>query len=388
MNNGIFPIVEKCIKPISNYGNTIPTQVPTPCTINNRLDWRILGRQGYAAISSVINSTIADSPNYLLTRRRQKATFVGGSLPYVGGILMADGRIFLNPFNSTTSAIYDPVKDQIFIPNGTYTGNAAHSSSVLLPNNEILLIPRFAACRVYNPLTNTTRTIGSAPSVSNSFVYGVLMEDGRVFCAPNGVNTAWIIDPVKNTIVNATGQFSNPNIGQLTGAANGCVLLPNGKVLTVPFGQNFFIYDPFLDRITIIERTGISGAGALLLPDGKVLMGAVANAPFIIYDWERNIVRTSRQTVPIAILGMVLLPDGRIFCTTLGTNYYIYNYFTDTVSVIDGTVTANAASSACLVPDGRIVPHARNVTTLDVYGENVKFFPDDAILNCFYNNRK
>lgn len=390
MNNGIFSIPEKSIKPISNYGNTITKSAQMPCSLNNRLDWRILGIESYDAVSSATNATIADAPVYSLTRRRQRATFSGTALAYVGGVLMADGRIFLVPFASTTALIYDPVSDQTFVPAGTYSGTSAHSSAVLLPNNEILLIPRTSACRVYNPITNTARTIGSAPSTASAFNYGVLMGDGRVFCAPVNVNFAWIIDPVRNTVVVANGTYSNLNIGQSIGNLNGCVLLPNGKVLTVPSqGQHFFLYDPFINRTTLIERTGIFAAGALLLPDGKVLMGnSSANSSLYIYDWERNILRTSRQTVPSAILGMVLLPDGRIFCLSTSTSYFIYNYFTDTISTIDGTVSANAASSACLIPDGRVVPHTRSVTTLDIYGEKIKFFPDDVILSPFYNNRK
>ena len=389
MNNGIFSNSERYIKSISNYGNTIVSQVPMPYKINNKLDWRILGKENYSAISSAINSTIADSPNYLLTRRRQKATFSSTALAYVSACLMADGRLFFCPFNVSTGLIYDPVSDRTFVPNGTYGGGASsYSSAVLLPNNEILLVPRSSACTIYNPVSNTIRTIGSAPGAVNSFNYGVLMGDGRVFCAPNSTNVAWIIDPVKNTIVTATGTYSNPNIGQINAGQNGVVLLPNGKVLTIPNGQNFFIYDPFLDKTTTIDRTGILAQGGLLLPDGKVLMGAVANGSFYIYDWERDIVRTSKQTVANSILGMVLLPDGRIFCLTLSTVYYIYNYFSDTISIIDGSVPANAASSACLVPDGRVVPHPRNISTLDIYGEKIKFFPEDIILNSFYNCRK
>jgi hypothetical protein len=295
--------------------------------------------------------------------------------------------MWLNPYNSTTALIYDPVRDQTTVPAGTYSGAAAYSSSLLLPSGEVFLIPRNAACAVYSPATNSVRTIGAAPGVADAYFYGAVLQDGRVFVAPYNTNTAWLVDTERNTVTAASGNFSNANIGQLSGFANGAVLLPDGRVLTVPGeGRNFFIYDPYLNRTTAIDVTGYAATGALLMPDGKVLM---ASSRMIIYDWQRNTIRQSRDTLAVGPQGMTLLPDGRVFLSSLGAVYYVYNYLSDSFSTINSTVVTNAATGGTLIPDGRFVMYPRGGTsTVDAYGTRSRGFSEEVLLSPHYNYRR
>jgi WD40 repeat protein len=390
MNNGINEITKKYIDKITNYGNLPSKSVQTICKIDNKLDWRKAGSNGWSSIAESMFETIKKSNTFSYTNRfTAKAVFAGTSLAYVSGTIMADGRIILVPFNSTTSVIWDPNNDINTTPGGTYAGSGAFSSCVLLRNGEVLFIPRNAACRVYNPVTNTVRTIGSAPP-ANGYITGVLMQDGRVYCIPfNNTTTAIIIDPINNTVKNATGTYSN-------GGANlgyGGVLLPDGRIFVVSNNANSacWIYDPIKDVLSTTRQTvPQTYQGAILLPDERILiLPSSTNGNLMIYDWNKDIFRLSKVIVPNTAGGLILLPDGTVMVTGLSLgSFLLYNPNTDTAITPPGTFTAAASTGGNLLFDGRLIFFPRSSSSLTGYGVNGLGFSSDVLLSAHYNCRR
>jgi hypothetical protein len=125
------------------------------------------------------------------------------------GILMADGRVYLPAYNSTTARIYDPVANVTTTPTGVFSGSAAHVTGTLLPDGRVYLVPYNTStpARIYDPYTDTTITLaGSYPGIG--YANALLLPDGRLFLIPVSSGTAAII---QNSTVNLSGNKKLPN---------------------------------------------------------------------------------------------------------------------------------------------------------------------------------
>ena len=116
--------------------------------------------------------------------------------------------------------------------------------------------------------TNSTPT-GTYPG-SGAFEGGVLLPDGRVFLVPCGSTTARIYNPTTDTLTTPTGTYPGST------AFVGGVLLPDGRVFIVPcYSTTARIYNPTADTLTTPTGT-YAGSGAfqagVLLPDGRVFL--------------------------------------------------------------------------------------------------------------------
>ena len=391
MNDGIVSISERYVDKITNHGNLPAKPVQTPGKLNNKLDWKSVGSNGWSAISDSIYETIKKSNTFsFLTSFVSKATFPGGILPYVSGLLMSDGKVILCPFNSTTAIIWDPNNDFTIIPGGTYPGSSAYSSAVLLPNGEILFPPRNAACRVYNPVSNTVRIIGSAPT-SNAYLSAVLMQDGRVFCAPYSSTTALIIDPINNTTKNATGTFT-PGPGGFTGY--GAVLLSDGRIFIAnnSAGSPFWIYDPVRDRLSSTKTLApYYSQGCSFLPDEKIMITHNNNNSYpIIFDYKTDTIKIGKTFLTNGPSGgSTLLPDGNILLHYLGgQSIVIYNPQSDTGVVVPVIFGDSTFTNGTVLFDGRFVFYPRNSTSIIGYGVKGISFSKEMLLSAHFNHRR
>lgn len=403
MNNGIYSVSSQYIGSIKGDSKSLNKPTQSIGDINNKLDWKNIGSNGWNRISDSILETIKNSNTFQFVKFTQKASFVGGTNPYLGGVLIPDGRIILIPFNSTTALIYDPYNDSTSVPTGTYGGTSAFSAGVLLPNGEILFIPRRAACTVYNPSTNSIRTIGSAPSTADAYSTGTLLQDGRVFCAAYNVTTALIIDPIKNTTFVPSGTYSDPNIGQSAGYSLCSVLLHDGRVLIINnYSASGFngIYDPISNTLKRIMTFNSILSSGLLLPNNLVLLipntasnGTTQN--FILYDYQRNTMKLSKVVIPAyngawgVGQGSTLLPDGRVFCQSsiTGANV-IYDYINDRAVLSTGNTTANDFHGCTILSDGRLILYPRNSTTCIGYGIKGSSLSMEYLISGHNNFRK
>jgi hypothetical protein len=118
------------------------------------------------------------------------------------------------------------------------------------------------------PFNPTTWETGPQGSGSGAFQGGVLLPNGKVFAIPRSYTGT-------NTIYNpATNAWETGPQGPGSGAFLGGVLLPNGKVFAIPF--NYTGTDTIYNPVSNAWETGPAGPGSsafvggVLLPNGKV----------------------------------------------------------------------------------------------------------------------
>jgi hypothetical protein len=129
-------------------------------------------------------------------------------------------------FIAARSYNYGSVTDILTTPSGTYPGTFTFVGGVLLPDGRVFCVPHNSpTARIYNPITDTLTTpSGTYPS----FHGGVLLPDGRVFCVPFNSTTARIYNPITDTLTTPSGTYPG------TFTFVGGVLLPDGRVFCVP----------------------------------------------------------------------------------------------------------------------------------------------------------
>jgi hypothetical protein len=115
-------------------------------------------------------------------------------MPYIGGVLMADGRVFCVPLNATSARIYDPANE--YGEHGRRVpgiecirrwGSHAGRPGVLRPVQRHVCVD----LRSRDEFGEHGRRV---PGI-DAYYGGVLLPDGRVFCVPFNATSASIVDP-------------------------------------------------------------------------------------------------------------------------------------------------------------------------------------------------
>jgi hypothetical protein len=215
--------------------------------------------------------------------------------------VLADGRLLLASFNSSSTAIYDPVTD-IWVAGGiggAKGDSCSEETFTLMRDGNVLTVQcsNGQNAEMYIPSSDKwvpAGTTGNAlPQPCAGFVAEIgpavlLPSDGRVFAVGATGNTA-LYTPNANPAL--AGTWANgPTLKDSGGNtmfpmdAPG-VLLTNGKVLLAaspgpvcnyPAPTTFFLYDPATNTVSIESDSGNSGNPAfqgrfLQLPNGDVL---------------------------------------------------------------------------------------------------------------------
>lgn len=324
------------------------------------LGWTTFQNKLNAIIAEVRKAPLASYAKLALTYS------FGGAYSFSGGVLMADGRVYCTPSNSTTARIYDPVTDTVSIPTGTFSGSDGFLGGVLMTDGRVYIAPKVATtARIYDPVTDTLTTPAGTFGGGGANLGALLLKDGRVFVIGFNTVQSRIYNPVTNTLTTIP---EAPIPMDIRGSA---VLLPDGRVFMSSYiatvgggsqGTRAFIYDPVANTWgseIIIESTIVAGFGiGVLMADGRIYLPPYNATTARIYDPVANTV-----TIPAGSFGGnashatgTLLPDGRVFlvpCNT-STPARIYDPYTNTLTVISGTYAGVAYACAILLPDGRL----------------------------------
>jgi hypothetical protein len=361
---------------------------------NGSLDWRNVGPAQWPKYKASVANTIA-------TRTVADTTVEGGGTyavgnKFLGGLLLPDGRVFCNPFAVLYGSIYDPTTDSFtntpnLIPNLYNT-----LGSVLLKNGNIYLIPSSGGILgvVYNPTTNAVLTAptgaATAPTATEAYCGGVVMQDGRVFCVPSGSTVARIYNPVTNILESPT--ITNGAFPGTATAYSGGVLLADGRVFLVPRSTTIGkIYNPVTNEITNTGNSVAVGAdkylGGVLMPNGKVFCVPLNSTVAKIYDPTTNLFEPDITGFGSGFVGGVLLPNGTIFCGThaLTGSPKIYNPSTGAITTAAGTYGIYYGwGGTVLMNDGRVfcIPFA--ATKSKIYGGGGGF-NQNVSLSSYYN---
>jgi hypothetical protein len=253
------------------------------------------------------------------------------SSSFWGSVLMADGRVFCIPHNSTSAVIYTPYELQSanwFTTNagGTYPGSQAYLGGTLLVDGRVLLCPyNTNSVAIYNPVTNTQASIpittgAGAVYTLKSFYGCCLTYNRKVFFVPNGTTTYWILNAANTTMVAINNTAPGGD------AFRGAVTLSNGNVFCVPYNSTYAaIYNPATDAIT---------------STGNIFPGSGA--------YETG----------------TLLPDGRVFLMPANTGFPgIYNPFNNTLEDVNININASEYYGSSLTVNNRLMLYPRNSTS-------------------------
>ena len=167
----------------------------------------------------------------------------------------------------------------------------------------------------------------------------------------------------------STPTFANISTGGGRNNSNfGSVLLPDGRVVFVPYEDDFIgIFNPFTNEYSSVTPEGFPTSankfgGGVLTPSGKVVMVPRAYANIGVFD---PVGLTFSNVGPIGnpasgerFRGAVLAPNGNVVCVPLNmANVGMFNPTTSTfANVAPGVGTLNGKfGGGVLVPTGNIV---------------------------------
>ena len=211
--------------------------------------------------------------------------------------VLADGRLLLGNFSSSTNALFDPAT-RIWQAGGAKGDSCSEETFTLLPSGNVLTVQCSNSPNAEQYIPGSNKWVGAGstgvtlPQACPGFVAEIgpalLLPDGRVLAVGATGNTALYTpdpDPTKaGTWANGPTLQDSGGKTQFPMDAAG-VLLPNGKVLLVgspgppcnyPSPTTFFEYDPSANTASVITGPGNNGNPAyqgrmLLLPTGQVL---------------------------------------------------------------------------------------------------------------------
>jgi hypothetical protein len=308
---------------------------------------------------------------------------------YMGSIYIPDNRVLFIPLASKTLGIFNPTLN-IFSSIPGFPGNNAYNGGILATDGSVVFIPANTSnIGIFMPSTNSYSIItpiisqlGIISIVPNQYRGGILLPNKKMLFSPYNATNIGIFDiSLSNDLNNNYGFYTITPIDPIlpgNGGYNTCVLIPDGRIIFVPFNaKTIGIYDYTKTSIdmnygftTIAIKNPGKYSGGVLLADGRVLFIPSTNNIIGIYNPNNYIINYSPPgytTITLTTLigqfsGGVLLPDGNVLFIPFGTNpssstLNIFNPINNTISTITSKVTmvGNDYYGATLIKDGRVI---------------------------------
>jgi hypothetical protein len=309
-----------------------PVDAPSNTTKQQYLDW-------FKSISTVMQNVTPATISYNNLGSPAVGTVNSGR-----SVMLADGRILIlstGPTAASTPRLYTPKNDGISI------GTVIVSDGI----------------------------IGTD---LNKYGKGILMKDGRVVFMPNTTFKFCIYAPDYGNLTQpgtynlTTTPDASPDNGVTNAGYQGGALLPDGRVVCVPFtASHIGIYSPDVG-VGSFTRTNMAATGyssCTLLPDGRVLFVPKGAQRIGLYtpDSTGGVGTFNNGSTPLATNydGCILLLDGRVLLLSIGNTVKMGIYTPDYANIegvgaFDNIITPvlpayTGTISACLLPDGRVL---------------------------------
>jgi N-acetylneuraminic acid mutarotase len=279
--------------------------------------------------------------------------------------------------------LYDPAAQQ-FTRIADMNAERVCGEAVLLPDGKVLIIGGSGgdggkSAEVFDPATNTFARTGSMNESRQEPFAAVLLKNGKVLVTGGYygklVAGAELYDP-------ATGQFTK--IGEMTtGRGNHTMtVLPDGRVLIAGGGiaepdwgpmvvlSSAEIFDPATNKFTPTGSMAVKRYkhGAVLLPDGKVLVVAGSDERQLqgLYTEAELYDPATGKFSPAGNLAVarykildsvVLLPNGKVLISGGAEAVEMYDPKAGAFSHVEGGVDSAAYffQAASLLPDGSVL---------------------------------
>jgi hypothetical protein len=285
--------------------------------------------------------------------------------------------------NNKSAELYDPAT-QRFTRIADMNAERVCGEAVLLPSGKVLIIGGSGgdggkSAEVFDPATNTFARTGSMNESRQEPFAAVLLKNGKVLVTGGYygklVAGAELYDP-------ATGQFSKIS-DMTTGRGNhtmtvlldGRVLIAGGGIAEPDWGpmvvlSSAEIFDPATNTFTPTGSMAVKRYkhGAVLLPDGKVLVVAGSDERQLqgLYTEAELYDPATGKFTPAGNLAVarykildsvVLLPNGKVLISGGAEAVEMYDPKADAFSRVEGGVDSAAYffQAASLLPDGSVL---------------------------------
>ena len=256
---------------------------------------------------------------------------------------------------------------------GGLAGASAFEGAVYMPNGKVCLVPlQGLYVGLFDPESGTyTRGISHGEGNGLNWGCGCLGNDGVVYFAPQATNFVGSYEPTQNKYTRKVA---------LTGTYGGAVVVPDGRIVMSPVTPaTIAIYNPMLNTVATVahgESGGNYFSSCTVAPDGRVYMSPYGINTVGIFNPHTNTYSQGASCITDAGVaakyeGAVVMPNGKIcFIPNRATRIGIYDPVTNVWT--DGpTHNISAATSAftggCLLADGRVLMFPRSGNYFGIY---------------------
>lgn len=265
---------------------------------------------------------------------------------------------------SATIATPAVVTDATTTPGGAYFATLQKFlGGVLLPDGRVFCAPfNQIFAHIYDPVSNTITPTGNISSSSYQTLGAVLLKNNNVYLpGSQGASKGFEYNYATGTIITPTGLPTSPSGSE---AYAGGVLMSDGRVFLAPSGAlTARIYNPATQELEspIITNGTFTGTankyfGAVLLNDGNVFLIPRNETVGKTYNPVTNTIIDSANTLPAGdkYLGGVLLLDGRVFCVPFGTT--VAKIFNPSTNLFEADITGFGSGfiGGVLLPNGNV----------------------------------
>jgi hypothetical protein len=217
-----------------------------------------------------------------------------------------------------------------------------------------------SAWSTFSVVTQLNNPFGAVGGGSNM----VLLPDGKVLCVPYTSNSAKVFDPSDNSFT-SKGSFPAP------GGYSSGVQLANGLTLVIPYthaspNKLLKLYNSTAGAIegidpddwaTLTSVVGASNLAGVQLDSGLVLITpAYAGTDCYLLDPVNDTVAVvpGRMDANIAKSTPVLAPNGNVYVFTDNAYFYEYNPQTNVVTKNIMTTAISGSSGTCMLHNGLV----------------------------------
>ena len=141
-----------------------------------------------------LNVPYADPANPVMPLTFFNTAVIGANGQFSGGVMMADGRVFLVPTDREHAVIYNHTTRSFTAATGTYPLGGTSIGGCLLTDGRVLITPiNNNTIKIYDPRTDSLHDTGLRLGSGMSHSKGIVLKNGDVFFAPKNSRQAMVL---------------------------------------------------------------------------------------------------------------------------------------------------------------------------------------------------
>ena len=306
---------------------------------------------------------------------------------YNGCCLLEDAcNVYLAPYEASYAQLFNSKTEKLIKLRSPMPEKESHAGSVLLPGNNVALVPfRSPVVRIHHVETDTVTEIPlngigkkdpDAPLTGGLFHGGCLSTSGKVALSAWFSNSCYLVDP-------NTGHFDQIDTLKSIGTRDyfGCCITPDNRICFPPHRQSkFLLYDERSGKNTVNMQipAGNSSGGCCCMLDGRMFISPCTSKNAYVFDPKMNSLTIAGQPGIFekgvtggasSYFGTCLTPQGHCFLSPFNaTRGIVYDPKNDKFDeIILSKLSGSAFVGCCLTCTGKIVCAPYNASIVGVF---------------------